>query len=165
MKNKSANILIVSFLLLGIMSVLLIIFMGNSKEDFENNITVEADGVTEKVLAVRDLKLNPTESKDYSINLVCSASGSYLISLNYEEKSDGGMKSFVDVTIKRNSEVIYTGSLAELLDNGILIEFEGELQATTPLVLTITYLMPINVGNEAQGTYADFEVHLKIEKS
>ncbi len=166
MKNKSINILIVSLLLLGIIAVMLIVFLGKAKEDFPENITVSEDGVTESILAVRDLKLNPTESKEYSVNLVCAASGSYHIYLDYEEKEDGGMKSFVDVTVKFDGKVVYEGDLAALLgDEGELIQFEGELHAEEPLVVSICYLMPYDVGNEAQGTYADFDIHLKIEKS
>lgn len=166
MKNKSVNILIVSFLLIGIMAVMLITFLGKAKEDFPENITVSSDGVTESILAVRDLKLSPTESKEYSVNLVCAASGSYHIYLDYEEKEDGGMKPFVDVTVKFDGEVVYEGELAALLrDDGELIQFEGELHAEEPLVVSICYLMPYDVGNEAQGTYADFDIHLKIEKS
>ncbi len=144
---------------------MLITFLGKAKEDFPENITVSEDGVTESILAVRDLKLCPTESKEYSVNLVCAASGSYHISLDYEEKKNGGMKPFVDVTVKFNGEVVYEGELAALLDSGELIQFEGELHAEEPLVVSICYLMPYDVGNEAQGTYADFDIHLKIEKS
>ena len=157
--------MIVSFLLLGIMAVILIAFLGEAKEDFPKNITVSEDGATESVLAVRELKLNPTESKEYSVNLVCAATGSYHIYLDYEEKVDGGMKPFVDVSVKFDSEVVYEGELAALLDGDEVIHFEDELHETESLVVSICYLMPYDVGNEAQGTYADFDIHLKIEKS
>lgn len=165
MKNKNINMLIVGLLLLGLMAVMLIVFLGKAKEDFPKNITANENGVTESILAVRDLKLNPTESKEYSVNLVCAASGSYHIYLDYEEKEDGGMKPFIDVTVKFDDEVIYEGELAALLDGDEVIQFEGELHETEPLVVSICYLMPYDIGNEAQGTYADFDIHLKIEKS
>jgi len=164
MKNKSINILIVSFLLIGMMAVMLITFLEETKQNLAENIKVSENGVTESVQTVRDLKLNPTESKAYSVNLVCSATGSYRIRLDYEEQRDGGMKPFVDVTVKLDGEVIYEGKLIALLDNGEEIEFIGELQEKEPLVVTICYLMPRDVGNEAQGTYADFDVHFNIEK-
>lgn len=164
MKSKSINILIISFLMLGIMSIMLITFVGNAKEDFPENITVSADGVTEEILSVRELRLNPTESKEYSVNLVCAASGSFRICLDYEEKADGGMKPFVDVTVEVNDDVLYDGTLTELIDGGKTIEFEGELHETDPLIVTICYEMPRDVGNEAQGTFLDFDVNLKIEK-
>lgn len=166
MKNKSVNILVVSLLLLGLVAVMLTVFLGGAKEKFPESITVSEDGVTESILAVRDLKLNPTESKEYSVSLVCDASGLYNIQLDYEEKNDGGMKPFVDVIVKLDGSVIYEGGLAELLDNdGEPIRFECELNATEPLVVSFCYSMPYDIGNEAQGTYADFDINLKIEKS
>jgi hypothetical protein len=145
---------------------MLITFLESVKQDFEDNIKVSEDGVTESVQQVRDLKLNPTESKEYRVDLVCAASGSYYIYIDYEEKEDGGMKPFVEVTVKLGDEVVYEGSLAMLLEDGCEpIQLEGELHAEEPLPITVCYLMPREVGNEAQGTYADFDLHLKIEKS
>lgn len=164
MKNKSVNILIISFLLLGIISVMLITFLGKAKDDFQNDITIDSDGVTESVLSVQDLKLNPTESKEYSVNLVCAASGTYDVTLDYEEKKDGGLKPFVEVSVKANDETVYEGTLLALLGGDERIEFEGELFQEEPLVVTVRYEMPQDVGNEAQGTYSDFDIHLKIEK-
>ena len=164
MKTKSLNMLIVAFVLLGLMAVMIITFIEDTHDNFEKNITVDADGVTEEVLAVRELMLNPTESKEYSVNLVCAASGAYRIFLDYEEKSDGGMKPFVDVIVKSNDKVVYSGNLVELIDGKKTVEFDGELFAEDPLVVTVCYTMPGSVGNEAQGTFTDFDVRLKIEK-
>ena len=77
-------------------------------------ITVKENGVTESILEVRDLKLNPTESMEYDVNLLCDASGMYHISLDYNETEDGGMKPFVDVTVKVGGEQVYEGKLEEL---------------------------------------------------
>lgn len=165
MKNKSVNILIFSLLLLGIMAVMLIVFIDKAHDDFKDDIRVNAGGVTEEILTVRELKLNPTEKKEYEIRLTCQASGSFYIFLDYEESDDGGMKPFVDVTVRCNDTVVYEGKLSELLDNDKIIEFEETLDSTKPLPVLICYEMPYCVGNEAQGTYADFDIHLKIEKS
>lgn len=164
MKNRSLNMLITALCLLGILSVILAVFIQHAHDEFEENITVSAEGVTEKILPVRDLKLNPTESKEYSVNLVCAASGLYDICLDYEELEDGGMKPFVNVTVKANNEIVYEGGLAALLNGDEVIQFEGSLYATKPLVISVCYLMPYEIGNEAQGTHANFDVHLKIQK-
>lgn len=165
MKKRSIYILIASLLMLGIMAVMLIVFLGKAKEDFPDSITVSENGVTESVMTVRDLKLNPTESKEYSINLVCEASGSYYVTLDYEEKADGGMKPFVDVTVKLDGQVIYEGQLLSLLDGDELIGFEAELHRKNPVKISVVYTMPYEVGNEAQGTYSDFDIIITIEKS
>lgn len=164
MKNRSINMLITALLLLGAISVTLVFFLWKAEENFPKNIRVRQDGITEDILPVRDLHLNPTESKEYSVDLVCDASGAYYITLDYEELENGGMKHFVNVTVKADNEVIYEGPLAALLDSDKILQFEGNLFATKPLTVSICYLMPYEVGNEAQGTYADFDVHIKIEK-
>lgn len=168
MKNKSVNMLIVALLLLAALSVTLVVFLADAKENFPKDITVDEDGVSETILQVRDLHLNPTESREYSVNLYCAASGAYDVSLDYEETLDGGLKHFVTVTVKANGATVYEGSLADLLDGTAVIRFNGELnekRTQEPLVLTITYHMPRSVGNEAQRTYANFDVKLKIVKS
>ena len=165
MKKTSVNILIVSLLLMGVMGVMLIVMLGDAREDFKENITVSADGVTEEVLAVRDLTLTPTEKKTCTVNLVCAASGSYDVILVYEETKDGGMKPYVNVTVTCDDETVFEGSLATLLDSETEITFAGELHESETLPVTFTYEMPREIGNEAQGTYSDFDVHLTIEKS
>ena len=164
MKNKNINMLIIALLLLGSIAFSLIAFLTKVKEDFQENITVSESGVTEKAVKVRNLSLNPTDSREYSINLVCEASGKYLVSIEYDEKDDGGMKEFVNVTIKANDDMVYEGTLIDLIDNAPTVEFEGELYAKDPVVITINYAMPYEVGNEAEGTSADFDVIVKIAK-
>ena len=165
MKNKSLNMLIVGLILLGIMAVMLTVLMDFAHDDFKENVKVNRNGATMETLTVRGLKLNPTEKKEYEVNLTCLASGGFDIFLDYEEKQNGGMKPFVNVTVKSDGNVVYEGTLTELLDTDKVIEFDGELKAKEPLVVTICYEMPYDVGNEAQGTSADFDIHLKIVKN
>lgn len=163
--NRNIGIMIVAFLLFVVLSVILIVFLIRAHENFEKNIKVKENGVTEAVFAVRDLALVPTESREYHINLVCEASGGYHVFLDYNEKKDGGMKHFVEVTVKVDGKTVHVGSLAELIDDGKTVTFDSELYADDPVVITVVYRMPDDVGNEAQGTYADFDICLKIVKS
>lgn len=165
MKNRSINMFIVGLLLFAVMAVMLFFFLWYAEEEFdEKNLLVEADGVTENMIPIRDLRLSPTESKEYSVNLVCLASGKYEITLDYEETEDGGMKPFVDVIVQCNGIDVYEGTLTELLSDGKQIQFEGTLEAEEPTVVTVIYKMPGSVGNEAQGTFTDFDIHFRIRK-
>lgn len=164
MKNRNINILIVALILAGIMAFMLAVFIEDAHDKFEENITVDAGGVTETTLEVRDLRLIPTQKSEYSVNLVCAASGDYNVYLDYVEKKDGGMKPFVTVTVSCDGNQIYRGGLSELLDNDIIIEFEETLEAKEPRVITFIYEMPYETGNEAQGTYSDFNIKLTISK-
>ena len=156
--------LIVGFIVLGMIAVALMVFIEYAHDVFPENITVSADGETTSTLPVRDLQLIPTEAREYSVNLVCEASGDYDVFLDFTETSDGQMKHFVDVTVRLNGEQVYKGKLSELLDGEKIIEFECTLEADDPNVITFSYLMPHDTGNEAMGTYADFDTKLTIKK-
>ena len=110
------------------------------------------------------MHLLPTETKEYTVQLVCEASGSYYIYVSYIETNDGGMKHFVDVRIKKGDDTVYEGKLDELLDTEKIVEFEGVIEADDPIPITVYYTMPGTVGNEAQGTSASFNLNLKIKK-
>ena len=163
MKKRSINMLIVGLLLLGLFAVVLIVFLEDTHDNFEENIVISQDGVTEEVLKFENLRLVPTQKTEYTVNLVCAASGKYHISLDYAEKTNGGMRDFIKVLIKYGDNVAYSGGLNDLL-LGSVVEFDGELYADDPLPITINYAMPEEVGNEAQGTFEDFIICLKIEK-
>ena len=165
MKNRSINIMIVAFLLFCVMSTILIAFIIHVHDTFDERIKVRADGVTESVMTVRDLHLSPTESKEYTVDMVCEASGSYHIYLDYVELTDGGMKPFVRVTVSYGDTVAYEGALSELIDTDTSVYFEAVLEADDPVPITVRYEMPREVGNEAQGTFAGFDVNIKIVKS
>ena len=165
MKSKTFGIFVTAFVVLMAISITLVVFIEYAKEVFPENITVQSEGVTETILPIRDLRLNPSESKDYSINLVCEATGSYLVTLDFLETVDGGMKEFVDVSVTVGGALTYSGRLSELIAGEARAEFETELSATEPVVITVHYEMPREIGNEAQGTYADFDVRLAIKKT
>jgi hypothetical protein len=165
MKNKNINMLIVALIMAGLMAFMLAVFIEDTHDKFQEKITVDADGVTETTLEVRDLALIPTQKSEYSVNLVCAASGGYFVYLDFTEEKDGGMKPFVVVTVSCDGKQVYSGRLNELLDSDYIIEFEAELEAKEPRVISFKYEMPYETGNEAQGTYADFNIKLTIKKN
>lgn len=164
MKSKGINLLIVSLLLLGMLGISMIVFVEDAHDEFKQAVQVNEEGVTKETVTVNDLMLNPTEKKEYEILLTCPASGTFDLSLDYEEKKNGGMKPFVRVTITCEDAILFEGTLAELLDGDHAVSVQCELEAEKALALHICYEMPYEVGNEAQGTFADFEIHLTIEK-
>ena len=164
MKSSYINMLIVSLLLLSVMAGLLIIFLWDAGDKFPDEIVIRENGVTESILPVRDLMLNPTESKEYSVDLICQATGLYNISLSCEEREDGGMKHFVDVAVLLDGELLFEGALVDLIDGGEVVTFQEELDDVDPIVLTLRYSMPYETGNEAQGTFANFDAQVSIKK-
>ena len=163
-KNRSLNMLIVGMLLLCAVSITLAVFLYDAHDEFDDRIVVTEDGVTETIIPVRNLTLVPTETKEYSVDFYCAASGTYEFDVSYEETEDGGMKSFVNVSVTFDDEIIYQGSLKELLDTDTVIEFDGYLNDDDPVRVLFSYEMPYEIGNEAQGTWSDFNIAFAIKK-
>ena len=164
MKKTNLRALLSALLVIGAMACMLIVLVMNAYDKFPERIKVREDGVTEDVFTVRNLQLCPDQSKEYDVDLVCDASGAYNVTLTYEELKPGTMKHYVDVVVSVEDETVYTGKLSTLMDKKETISFDGTLMSRTPLTVTIKYLMPYETGNEAQGTTADFDIHLKIQK-
>ncbi|MBE5731257.1 MAG: hypothetical protein E7350_04845 [Clostridiales bacterium] len=163
MKKKSLNILIVALAVVAIFGGMLAIYVNDAKDSFAESITVDSDGVTETVVSVNDLTLIPTQRKDYTLSLQSEIEGTFDVVLDCEETRDGGMKQFVFVTVKSGDSVVYEGGLSDLLGDTDVM-FQVEIDSETAVQLTICYEMPESVGNEAQGTSADFDIHIRIEK-
>lgn len=165
MKNKSINMLIVAFVLLAAFAIVITVYIFQAREDFDNDITVSENGVTEAIFEERSLKLVPTEKKELEVNLFCKASGEYHVTLDFIESANGEMKHFVNVTVLCGGVSVYEGKLATLLDDPTeKVIFDSELYSKDPTPIIIRYEMPYETGNEAQGTTADFNVHFKINK-
>ena len=164
MKNRSLNMLIVAMVILAAFSVAIAMFLYDAHEEFDDRIEVSENGVTQQTMKMRNLKLVPTESKEYFVDFYCAASGTYEFDVQYEETADGGMKNFVNVAVTFDDEVIYRGTLAELLDADTVIEFDGYLNDDEPVRVLFSYEMPYETGNEAQGTWSDFNINFEIKK-
>ena len=159
MSRLGITVLIVSLCVLAATGGLLAANTQIAHEEFEENITLSKEGATNATLCVQNLTLCPSTSRTYTVHLKCKASGTYRILLDYEEKNDGGLKPFVNVTVRVGGEDAWQGTLAELLDGQTVPTLTGELQAKEPFDVQVIYTMPEQVGNEAQDTFSDFEIH------
>ncbi len=167
MSKRNITILSVAMILLCLVAVMLIFMLNEAHEGFEDDVTVTVNEVTTSSVPVRNLYLLPGDKKEYKVNVLCDASGHYNLYLDYEEEHNGGMKYFVNVEIwcEGIDEVVYEGSLTDLLDGEEIITLDGDLNSRDPLEIKIYYEMPLTTGNEAKGTSSDFNINLSIKKS
>lgn len=122
-------------------------------------IKLDDSGVTQAELKFSANGLEPAESREYSILLQASTSGTYNVTLEFVgEKSILG--DFVDVTVEYEGGKA-ENSLANLL-NGETVEFTCEI--TKKSAIKIIYTMPEDTGNEAQGASADFDILLTVAR-
>ena len=163
-KSKSIWILIISFIVVAFISIAIIFNNLDARSEFTNSVKIDGSGYAEKEFEIRNLQLHPNESKSYTVEVAPEFGGEFEISIVYREIEDGGLKEFVHVSIAIDGKEIETCSLKNLLEgksNIVLLQTFDEKQ---PLKLTVTYIMPYEVGNEAQGAYADFDVTLIFDK-
>ena len=128
-----------------------------------DKILIKGDSEHE-VIEVVDLKLIPSESKKYTIDLIVLESSDFSGSLKFVEDVDGGLKQFVDVCLEIEDEVLFEGKLGELLSDSV-IEFATHIDSLNPVKIHITYSMDESVGNEAENVYADFSIDVKLERN
>ena len=86
--RKSVKIFML-FLVISVTTFVAIIMwfnIQNAHNDFGEDIVIENNGQTVKNFSIDDLMLNPGQTKDYKVNLICKAEGTYKIILDYMRK-------------------------------------------------------------------------------
>ncbi len=162
-KTKSINLLMVALLLTSILSGCFLFYITGEETKLSETITVSVDGVLNETLTVEDLEINPGEEREWNIFLKSHVGGEFETSVSFEELADNGLKQFVDVAVYYNDQTVYDGTLTDLL-SGNTVSFNNELDESNSNVLKIIFKMPIETGNEAQNTTADFYVKVEIAK-
>lgn len=153
MKNKFVILLICSTLLLaGVGGTIAYEASKNSSDEIQ--VEVESDRVTERVVSVTDLSLYPGKEKTYTLKFNAKSVDEIDVSLGFEETETGKLKNYVIVTVSSGDKTETIG-LNELL-GGKTLTFSGKIE-----IITITYRMDENVGNEAQGAATKFDIRIK----
>lgn len=163
MRNISRNLLIICSCLLTLVAIAVLVFIVVIQSTFTDKIVIRSNKEIHKIVEVADLKLIPTESKEYEIELNSYTSGDFKITLDYNELKDGGMKDFVDVKIIIEEKTIYEGKLTELFENNVSYNLRVESGYSSKIL--IIYSMAESVGSEAENTYADFEIDFGIKRA
>lgn len=162
MKKHIVTLMIISISLCGIVGVLLMNNLQSAKGTFEKEVRIEMNGVTSETLEVEGLSLVPGSETEYTAKLRCQLEGTYDLSLVFVETEPSPLRSFVNVEIEHEGEILKTATLAELL-SGSSVEFVCDLRAESYTDLIFRFKMPVDVGDEAKGATADFDIDMKIK--
>ena len=152
--------MIMSIALLGVVAILLLNSLQEA-HDFEKRVRIDRNGVVTEKLEVNDLTLNPGSKTEYTVKLKCKLEGTYDLSLVFVETEQSPLKDFVNVTVEHKGEVLKTATLAELL-SGTSIDLVCDLNSVEYTDLIVRFEMPLDVGNEAKGATADFDIDMTI---
>ena len=134
-------------------------YVKSAQSDYRDEATIEINGTTTKTLKVNFPAFKPGEHYDYAVNLKCKAEGEYNVELEFSQTLDGGLKDYLSVEITCGDET-YRNTLGVMLDGEEKPRFSRSLSADAVTKILFRFYMPVEVGNEAQGKVADFNVIL-----
>ncbi|MBO5046370.1 MAG: hypothetical protein J6C93_05820 [Clostridia bacterium] len=161
MKKHALLSLIVSLCSLAVFGVMLAFQIEKSHDDFEESITVKSGESTSETLEFKALSLIPGESVEYTISLKSDLVSNYLITLEFDETEDLGLKAFVDAVVSIGGTELYRGTLTDLFA-GDPLSFEYEIKEEAQEI-SIVYSMDREVGDSAQGAECKFDVLFTAE--
>ena len=133
----------------------------NDRINFEETVVIEQDGIQNKTLSFTPQKLFPGEISVCKLNIVSRANGDFEFLLDYVGLNEGTLNEFVQVAVCCDNQIgEYT--LSDLI-TGSGVTFVATCKEGENKTVTVTYSIPSNVGNEAQGLQTNFETKLSIK--
>ncbi len=128
-------------------------------KDERNVIEVRLrDGETQTV-KFENLCLIPGEECEYTLKLKSDGIEECDLTIDFVETQERTLKNFAYVRVKAGDTVICDDLMAKVFDGEAIIlpvDFGSDKNAE----LTVTYYLPLDVGNEAQSAEAIFELRL-----
>ncbi len=124
-----------------------------SQNDIQGKTVVAVNGDTNKTLTAELSDFYPGLTKTFEIRLDGSAADDYVVTLNFRHEQGGKLEDYLMVVIS-TSEIKIEKTLKELLDG------EEISLGKNADEIYISYTMPESVGNESQGTTANFYIDL-----
>ncbi len=154
-KSKFMRIVLIATSVLILIGVALMARMLATRDD-RNVIHIDLDDQTEPIV-FENLALIPGESCTYTIRLGGDAAEQYRAHLQFEETEDLNLKHYAYVRVETNGQVLCDQLMATVFA-GEGIDLAVDLTQSSKQEVTITYYLPIDVGNEAQNAEAYFEL-------
>lgn len=157
MKKKVYLFFIIALCLAIFLGLTIFAFIYGAQDEFKKSVKLQAYGTTVKTYEINELALAPGDSKEYELIYYSSVSGAYKLQVNFVDKSGGTLKYYLNVEIEADGYKA-SGNLFALMAAEEGTELELYLEAKGTNSLKIRFIMPENIGNEAQGTTADFDI-------
>lgn len=164
--KKSMLCLLISVVLLSVVGVFLNAYLNLASETFKDEIKIELGGKgtqTEQVVnhKVEGLNLYPGAYKECKLVFDAAVDGEFVISLAFKETEVGTLREFINVEIACQNVKIEK-SLLELFDEYSKTEKTQQVKVALKkgesTTLSVRYVMPDTVGDEAQGATSKFNL-------
>lgn len=150
--SKRLNIILIAACVLMTVFGSVISSVMNAQSDLKENTVIKVNGETDKTLKAELSGFYPGCEKEYIIVLKGSLASESCVTLEFRNgENNGGLENYINVKITAG-EITVEKPLKDLFD-GNKIDFGSKVSE-----IKITYAMPENTGNEAQGTTAFFYI-------
>lgn len=162
--GKSTMLLmLVAFCIAAMTGMGIIYYTQTAKDGFElgESVTLRPEGETTITQEVAELSLIPGTSQSYSVEMKCMAENTYAINVSFTETGSSSLRGFAFVEAYLDGILLGKASLDDLL-GGMTFDTECKLYASSAAVLELRYNMPLEIGNEAEGTVASFDVNISV---
>lgn len=164
MKKGVAISLVLSLCVLLLISVGCIFVFKDNQNYFDKNITLESNELIHESFEIKKLDLHPGAEIEYRVNFYSKVDDKLNLSISFNEIKPGELKKYVNLEVEyKNNKA--TNSLEYYLTNDVTIDFSLDVSKDEKSTVYFRYMMPIDIGNEAQNTTADFEIVLDINRS
>ncbi len=163
MKSKIYFIMIPLLALVTMIGIALSIY--NLRES-KNKVTDADIFLNGERLTTSEVSLSgmaPGEYKEYTLHLSSDKKATYTVTLEFQAGKEVTLAEYVSAEISIGEQMIGREMLSQYL-RGEKIQFDCSLAPGNKVVVKVRFAMDINVGNEAQGTKADFVIVLSAIK-
>ena len=165
MKSKKSYYLL-CFLVLSVIAItLFIIFSIYLTRDRGRPIKIYKDHEIVEQVKVDFNNFNPGDEKMYTLQFEGVYDGKYSLDFDFVETKPGEIKNYLDVGIKMNGEEICDCPLLELLSGKRNINLELLILEKEIVEFEIIYIMPEEVGNEAENSDGKFNIIISVKET
>lgn len=164
-KNTVAYVIFATLVILTVLCIILIFWLRSKRGENEMHFTVTIDGqLVTNTLDMDKFSLTPGATTEYTLTVNCEEGGRYALKFVFDGTADEALAACVRVEIACGEELLTSATLVQTLAGETLV-LTQDFQTDQGTDFTVRYIMDANVGNETQGTRADFDVLLTAQKA
>ncbi len=170
MSTKKTIVIAIAFAMLIIMGAMLTMFNLNTRNNFEENITLQSQSsVSTDFVQIERLEMTVDnivpggQPIEYTINVDNKAKDTFKITMQFLEKEGEILKDYVDVSVgvKGEEGAKFSGKLKDLYEVSEVVLGD---EVSTSATLYVIFSVDKEVGNEIEGKESLFEVVLTAKK-
>lgn len=154
-RGKLTRIVLIITCVLILIGIALMAWMLVNRNN-RNVIHIDLDDQIDPI-GFKNLCLIPGESCAYTLRLTGDEAEQYDAHLRFEETQVGTLKHYAYIRIEANGQVLCDQLMATMFE-GETIDLFVDLRQVEQQEITITYYLPIEVGNEVQNAEAVFDL-------